>query len=273
MITIFTTGDKIQHKLLMAFAKGLAANGESYRIADIRDKPTNCDVGVVFGYSSVAHPWIIEHVEREGGRALFLDYGVLGDGFSHWTVGWDDIMGNADFMNECSPADRWYDFGIEIEPWRSNGDHVLLIGQVPWDGSVRNINIVEWCVSTAYAIQKLTDRPVVFRPHPLAVHETPKIPGTQFSVRSYADDLDFAWAVVTWNSTSAGLAVLKGIPVIAMDQGSIAWPVAESDLNRIAEPRMPDREQWAFNLAYSQWTLEEIASGLVWERLKPGRAL
>jgi hypothetical protein len=49
---------------------------------------------------------------------------------------------------------------------------------------------------------------------------------------------------------------------------SMAWPMASHNLR---EPvRTPDRSQWAYNLAYRQWTLEEIASGEFWETVRRG---
>jgi hypothetical protein len=54
--------------------------------------------------------------------------------------------------------------------------------------------------------------------------------------------------------------------VIAIDRGSMAWDMArhEITLKRIT----PNRDQWLYDLAYKQWTLEEIAAGEAWEHLK-----
>jgi hypothetical protein len=52
-----------------------------------------------------------------------------------------------------------------------------------------------------------------------------------------------------------------------MDPGSMAWDVTEHDLSRIEFPIKPDRDQWAANLAYTQWTMDEMARGWAWAHL------
>jgi hypothetical protein len=60
--------------------------------------------------------------------------------------------------------------------------------------------------------------------------------------------------------------VLNGIPVFTGPE-SLAAPVANLRLARIEDPNMPDRQQWANNVAYTEWTIEEIAQGLPLARL------
>jgi len=78
-------------------------------------------------------------------------------------------------------------------------------------------------------------------------------------------DLEAARYAVTFNSNSGVDAALAGVPVVAMDEGSMAWQVAG---HRIGEIVFPDREKWAHDLAFAQWDVEEITSGEAWEHLR-----
>jgi hypothetical protein len=48
---------------------------------------------------------------------------------------------------------------------------------------------------------------------------------------------------------------------------SIAAPVANSDLSQIETPNKPDRDQWLIEISHSEWTVDEIATGLPVARL------
>jgi hypothetical protein len=78
--------------------------------------------------------------------------------------------------------------------------------------------------------------------------------------RPLADDLENCWCVVTHSSTSAVEAAVAGIPVICTPWCP-AWSIATDALERIEAPPMPERRDWLATLAWSQWTMEELASG------------
>jgi len=85
-------------------------------------------------------------------------------------------------------------------------------------------------------------------------------------VLSTYDDYDFdqaihdAWAVVNWNSTPGIISALRGVPIF-VGAASLAAAVGNVDLDLIENPEMPDREQWANDLAWTEWTLDEIQAG------------
>ena len=56
-------------------------------------------------------------------------------------------------------------------------------------------------------------------------------------------------------------AIIQGVPVFT-GPDSLAWPVANKDLTTISLPFRPDRTQWFNDLAYTEWTIEEISEGL-----------
>ncbi len=176
---------------------------------------------------------------------------------NHYAAGFNGLNGRADFKNKNMPPDRWGKLGISVKPWRTDGKHILLCGQVPWDASVDHIVFEDWLGLTRRLIAEATERPVRFRPHPQI--SKPDL--------SLDEDLEDCWAVVTFNSNTAVDAAIRGIPVFVSDLGSMALTVANTDLGVIELPHTPERQQWLNDLAYTQWTPSEMKEGLAWAHL------
>jgi hypothetical protein len=90
--------------------------------------------------------------------------------------------------------------------------------------------------------------------------------------RLWTDHLKEAYAVVAYSSGLSIDAVAEGVPVIACDEGNFAWQVAEKRLENINDMKLASEQQvyqWLANLAYMQWSPEEMLSGECWRHLKP----
>ena len=254
---------------LGAFADGLKRHKVEHFITGL-ETYRECDVAVVFGIGKKGVPAsyprgrILKEQKKRGLPYVILEKGFLRrDEYFH--VGWNGLNGNADFRNTNVYDDRWRKLGIPLETHKSPGSHVLVCGQVPWDASVQHSDHVKWCRDTIIELSDLTSREIRFRPHPALRGGFDY--GLAGSTRTLEDDLRGAWAVVTFNSNAAVEAAIKGIPVFAMDRGSMAYPIANKHLGQIHKPLLPARKMWASRLAYAQWTLDEIASGKTWRHL------
>ena len=62
-------------------------------------------------------------------------------------------------------------------------------------------------------------------------------------------------------------AVFNGIPVFVSEK-SLSYDVGNHNLSTINNPHMPDRQNWANKLSYTEWTTEEIRQGIPWQRIK-----
>jgi hypothetical protein len=65
---------------------------------------------------------------------------------------------------------------------------------------------------------------------------------------------------------------MKGIPTIAMDPGNFAWNVSSRYPNEVENLKLAEAgeiTQWLSNLAYSQWSVEEMEQGKPWMHLLP----
>jgi len=186
------------------------------------------------------------------------------------------------------PSDRWEKLGIELKPWRTSGEYILLCAQVPWDAQVDDGNHLEWLEKTAREIRQHTDRPIVFRGHPKAWRR--KDPYGDLSAEflalvgpavlhqapatTFEEDLADAHAVVCYNSNVATLATAAGVPVFT-GAPCLADPIACGFLEHIENPPHGDnphltyspRQRWANDLAWRQFHLEEFRAGTPWLHL------
>jgi hypothetical protein len=135
----------------------------------------------------------------------------------------------------------------------------LLIGQVPQDAALQGTDIVRWAQQTTDQLAALGHR-VLYRPHPLSTTPCPR--GAELSTGTLDEDFANADRVVTFNSTTAVEAIFAGIPTVIHDIGSPAYPMASHD---VAESLVrPDRTKWCHDMAWRQWSLEEMADGTAW---------
>ena len=220
----------------------------------------------------------------------------------YFRFGWNSFLYNeATFGPTNNGDDRWNliqkEHNIQIRPWRSTrGKYVLIILQHTIDTSLIRLidqfgSYYKWLCYTIEKIQANTDLPIVIRPHPKHgtynnFFEADKIPHITkeydnvswsknqgkvgFNGGKFLEaDLDDAHAVVGWTSNALTEAACYGVPVYAMSMGAMATPVSFFDMECIDEVRRcPDRQQWLNDLAYSQWTYQEIQNGTAWEHIK-----
>jgi hypothetical protein len=224
------------------------------------------DVGVVFGVHKSRVPIsfprgaVYKRHRSDGAEMVVLETGYIhrGDGpNNYYAAGFNGLNGRADFKNKSSPSDRFLQLGVEVQPWRKDGRHIIVCGQVPWDASVDHIDFQAWVKDVMWRLKIHSGRPIVFRDHPCM----------DGHVRPLDDEMRGCWAVVTFNSNTAVEAIIKGIPAWAFDEGAMAWEVCNKDIAKIENPLMPDRTQWLNNLAYTQWTPAEMRTGATWKHL------
>jgi hypothetical protein len=245
---------------------------------------TKTDFGVVFGVEKRAVQLgryrgdVIKRFHNAGKSVMVIERGWF-DRNKYYSVGWDGLNGHADFC-----VDEGYGGYLRLhgpnpnvgrgsppllEGMRKEFGNVLLCGQVPWDATVQDSDHIEWCRATYKRLTEISRSPVVFRGHPLAHGVDYGLPQSQ--IERYEDDLRQAAIVVTFNSTTGALAALEGIPIVAVDKGSIAYDIAENDIENINDPRIAsydERIAWVNKLSWCQWSLDDMALGRTWNHLE-----
>ena len=205
------------------------------------------------------------------------------------------------FFNQDSPSDRWErikkEQNIEIKPWRhmqyTGNEHILFLLQNPIDTSLnplmeRGEDYELWINKIVRQIKNITSKKVRIRLHPrfqsrFDLHKLSLVADEISNEydgwnktnggESLYKDLKNAFACVTFSSNAATEAICEGIPVVNLDNSSFSWPVSYHTLDILNEPVIRcdfDRTQWLNDCAYTQWTMEEINSGIVHKRLLDG---
>lgn len=246
---------------LTRFQEGLKRHGITVAIQKPKDYGTT-DLAVIWGSQQTR---IITEQRRAGKDYLILESGYIRRG-EYASLGYNGLNGQADFLNTDSPPDRWLKLGVEMKPWKMGGDYILLCGQIPGDASLHGQHTQQEFTRLAIELTNMHRRPVHWRPHPLRATRL-QVP-LETRTGPLDEALAGAWCIVTLSSNIAVEATLSGTPAITMDARSMAYPITRHDLMYSLIPWRPDRRQWAYNLAYAQWNMDEVASGEAWAHLR-----
>lgn len=180
---------------------------------------------------------------HEQGRRV--RYRVVPDAYCHYWI--NEIRAH--------DASRSAALGLEVKPWRKSGRHVLVYLSSPTHA--RFFGLENYERETVDELRRHTDRPIVVRrKHELVALE---------------QELAECWAVVTWSSKLACEAILAGVPAFTgLESGASA--VSAGTLAMIERPSLCEfRREWANALAWGQFTVAEIASGLAADLAKEAR--
>jgi hypothetical protein len=208
-----------------------------------------------------------------------------------WTEG--------NFNNDNVDRDRWNRFeqitGVSFKDWNSPGDYILIMGQKEGDSALNSLyakgyeTSYDWILDVVSEIRKYTDRPIKIRPHPRGLVKGMR----QIDSKSFKDfknvevsinvkeggnqggegleyDLKNAYCVVTFNSLSSIEAATLGIPIFALDDGCMTYPIAHKKLSNIENINYDiDITEWQNKIAYTMWNKEDVRTGETWAHLKP----
>lgn len=164
--------------------------------------------------------------------------------------------------------------GIQMKPWRTSGNHILVCLQRNGGWSMRGYNSVQWANDTIATLREITDRPIIVRGHP-GDKKTRYFPQHKdvflSSNPSILQDLQGAWATVLYNTSPSVVSAIEGVPVFLTDpqpEHSQSHEVSNTKIKRINDPKLFDREDWVQKLAMCHWNFEELASGEAWRHFR-----
>lgn len=182
------------------------------------------------------------------------------------------------FDSDVDPK-RWEklskNLNIQLRPWRTTGEHILICLQRNGGWSMRGLDVQTWLDQTILEIRRHSKkRPIIVRLHPgdkkmprliKINHKNVRLSNNPSDIRK---DLKNAWATVLYNSSPAVASAIEGVPVFLTDpkpQHSQAQPVANTDISKIENPLMPERQEWIEKLAMCHWNFDELKSGEAWQ--------
>ena len=254
-----------------AFEQGLRALGIQSNSHDI-----NADVAVIWSHlwsGRMRHNQEVWKTFRDSDRdVIVLEVGMLKRGRT-WKLGLNGVNRRAWFGQDLQ-ENRAHKLGIHLQPWHQGENIVIAVQRgdsEQWSGLPEPR---AWVEQTVAKIKSVTNRPIVVRPHPrqriagiagVTVRNPHPLVNTYDSF-DFDTDLANAWCVINENSGPGCQSVIAGVPAF-VGTDSLAAPVANLDLSDIEKPWMPDRTAWLEDIAHTEWTVEEIASGYPLQRL------
>lgn len=273
--------------VLQSFAQGAQVAGAK-TILQTQYQTVPAKLAVILGWvgTTIAGPHIqvrktaITEQQQLGRKIMSIDgscfkFADPGSVFLRYSL--DGVYYNTDeYANQNSTDTKWNQIrsrlNLTLQPWRGNGQHILVCGQRDGGWAMKGIDMPAWTVETVKQIRQHTDRPIVVRPHPKNPINA-NLFGNFANVRlstnvSLQQDLTNAWASVFFNSSSCVASVLAGVPVFASDPDCVAWQVANYDLAQIEKPLTPAREQWLWDLSAAHWTDDESRTGAIYNKFK-----
>lgn len=230
----------------------------------------NTSVAIFYGLA-LGLGRILQDYRRSGRAAVYCDLGYWTrrirsrhDGYHKLAV--NDRHPTDYFMHKDHPADRFERHGVPILPYRPMGRHILVAGMSAKAALAEQLQPSAWEERTIARLRTLTKRPIIYRPKPNWKGARTIAGATMDAETPLRDALRNCHAVVTHHSNVAIDALLAGVPVFC-EKGAASL-LSSGDLSTINRPRLiPGRGQWAANLAWCQWSVDEMTQGLAYRYL------
>ena len=249
-----------------AFANSLNNNGHDVAYNDL-----SADINVIWSVLFNGRMAGNKAVWEQQKPTIVLEVGGINRGTT-WKVGLNGINRDAYFGPSGNSSDRVRLLGLQVKPWKYDGEYILVCGQhdksLQWKDMPA---MATWVHDTITFIRAQTDRPIIFRPHPRCPlpaieHDFKHVKRQEpLQIKGSYDDFDMQfdniWATVSWSSNPAIHSIIDGVPAFT-GPSSLAFDVAEQNLRNIENPLYGDRTQWLNDYAHTEYTIEEISKGI-----------
>ena len=280
--------------ILDYFCQGVIAVGDT-AVAHKEMSVLDCDVALIQGFvhndgKQMPHLNLrksaIDRQYKNGKRSLVVDSNLFlyvnkTNPLHYLRYSFDGVFPTTGFYfdKEIDPS-RWAkisrDLNLNLKPWRTSGNHILLCLQRNGGWSMGGVSSIDWMNLTIASIRKYSNRPIVVRAHPgdKKIKSILKINHKNVSLstkENLVDDLRGAWATVVYNSSPSVASIIEGVPAFLTDsvpQHSQSFDVANTDISNIENPVMPNRQDWIEKLSMCHWNFDELKSGEAWQFFK-----
>jgi hypothetical protein len=216
---------------------------------------------------------VYEHYRSQNKPVIIADIGALYRGET-WKIALNHINRLGHYGHtENLDMDRPRKLGISLAINLSKNPAILIAAQHRFSLQLANQNHEDWIMDQIEAIRKVSDRPIVIRPHPrsplqidtltdtITIEKPEKIANTYDSF-----DIHFDYhAVVNYCSGPGIQAAISGTrPVVG--KYSLASPVSVA-IENLDKPYNVDRDQWLVEICHTEYTINEIEKGVWIQRL------
>lgn len=250
-----------------AMARGIDAVVKSSR--SFSGKPDS-KIALFYGLSEGLSSVMRAYQEKPSCRVIFVDLGYWGrHGKGRWDGYHKIVLGGRHptdyFQVKPQPSDRAAAHNIEIKPWRKYaGEHILVAGMSAKAAAAEGLAAEAWEKEAIMRLRPLTDRPIIYRPKPNWAGARPLAGAMMDSRTPLAQALADCYAVVTHHSNVAIDALMAGVPCICPH--GVASALSAHRIDQINDlPMSGNRKQFAADLAYTQYSIDEMRSGIAWD--------
>jgi hypothetical protein len=287
-----------EREVLLKFYDGIKKTTDSNFTVDLDLGRgfSQCDVGIIFGSwkpKERDHHAIRNSVAEFSPNFIVIETPLLNrkvhEENSYYRIGINGFLNNQGLFHYGNhSSERANKLNCQWNGWRNHGNEIVLFLQLPGDASLRGTNIYQWALFTIKEIRKRSHRPIKIRTHPkhnikdtdefyklISDITLEKIPDVFYSFgkeKTLIEDLSSAYCTVAFTSGSSIDSIIHGIPTVACDPGNFAYQVSSNYLDEIENVKKlssSDIQLWINNLAYSQWSINEMHSGEAWRHLLP----
>lgn len=240
----------------------------------------DCPVAVFYGYTPKLRQ-VMRDYRAAGLAAVYIDLGywkrrVPGPQFGYHKISVNSRHPTVYFQNCLHGNERFKSLQVEMGPWRESGNHILLAGMGFKAAEAEGLKFESWENAAVEKIRRFTDRKIIYRPKPSCRFARP-LANVGYSQPS--DPLlkvfENCHAIVTHHSNVAVDGLIAGIPVLCVEGVALPQSTKWEDLDSQYIPRyghhddFPNhRNQWAADVAWTQFNVVEMAEGLPWRHLK-----
>lgn len=162
------------------------------------------------------------------------------------------------------PSSRLAKLGVDIKPWKEGGDTIIIAGSTGKSCAEHGIAYRSWEMRAAQLLRDSGKR-IVYRPKPTDPFKAP-LPGVEYDQLPIDESLSGACALVTHHSNAAVHALAAGIPIHCEVGAAAAFSVPMFDIANT--PRLDGREQFLADVAWLNWSLDEMRAGEAWAHMK-----
>lgn len=170
---------------------------------------------------------------------------------------------------------------VDIKPMRYRKENapIILALQLPGDASLEGRDINQWFKSWVdglefISLKKICRFPQLPREYDRSILDYACDKGWEFQQGTY-DNLqstfDMARFTISYSSGFGTDSLIAGCPAVVDSDASFAYGLAHHGMKNLSRVYMPQeiyRDQWLTRLAYHQWFIDEMESGVCWDHIK-----
>ena len=249
-------------RIAKAFNRGCGANSiQPYRQVNHLNAVDGVDLKGVFPrLKNVAVYGILrgcDNAMKEADEYWHIDHGYFGARNQYYRITRNAILhdgkGNHDW-------DKFNKFNIKFNNWKKDGRYIVICP--PSVPMISFLEIHGWLDNTIKEIRKYTNREIVLSQKPNAAkgYYEKSLLANDLVNLPIKEALKDAWVLVTDQSNTMITALTQGVPIICTNKNRRIGKVEDIE-NPIYE------RDWLKNLAYNQWSIDEIRSGQAWREL------